>query len=162
MPKPDAGMFMIDLNLENPRPVNLTFEDNFLESISQDFNPHGMGHWVTEDGSMLIYIVNHRKDKDTVDSFEYIPSTKSLRYRKSFENPELYNLNNLVLFGVDKFYITRDRYCYSHKLKFLESVSRLPTGTIFYVDGTAAEIKLKIAADGIRYPNGIARSNDGR
>ena len=162
MPTVNAGVFLMDLNLDNPSPVNLTFEDNFMEGISQDFSPHGMGNWVTEDGSMVLYVVNHRRDRDTVDSFQYNPATKSLKYRKSFENPELYNLNNLVLVDLDKFYTTRDRYYKLFALKTIENIFRLPFGSVWFVDGSTAETTVKLAADGIKYPNGIAKSNNGR
>lgn len=162
MDKLDGGIFMLDLNLTNPVPVNLTFEDNFSEILSREFTPHGMGHWITENGSMILYVINHRGDKDTVYSFRYNPSTRSLKLRKSFEHPELYNLNDLVLVDLDKFYVTRDRHYKSEILKSIENVLGPPLAAVCYVDGTSPEIKVKVAASGFRMPNSIVKSNDDR
>ena len=80
VPPHRSGVYMIDLNSDIPKLVNLTFEGPYRESISPDFTPHGMGHWVTKDREMILYIINHRREGDTVDSFVYNPTKKSLKY----------------------------------------------------------------------------------
>ena len=87
MPPHRSGVYMIDLSSDNPQLVNLTFEGSYRESISPDFTPHGMGHWVTKDGEMILYVINHRRHGDVVDSFVYNPTKKPLKYRRSFESP---------------------------------------------------------------------------
>ena len=157
---------MIDLSSSNTatKLVNITFEGSYRETNSPDFTPHGMGHWVTKDGEMILYIINHRRRGDTVDSFIYNPQKKSLKYRKSFENPLLYNLNNLVLVDLDKFYATVDHYFKAALGRTAEELLRLSLGKILYVDGSSAvqELVIKVAMDGLKYPNGIAGSNDHR
>ena len=155
---------MIDLGSNDTvtKLVNVTFEGSYRETNSPDFTPHGMGHWVTKDGEMILYIINHRRRGDTVDSFIYNPNKKSLKYRKSFENPLLYNLNNLVLVDLDKFYTTVDHYFKRAGGRIAEELLRLPLGQILYVDGSGPELEIKAAMDGLKYPNGIAGSNDHR
>ena len=156
---------MIDLGRPNgtrPKLVNLTFEGSYRESNSPDFTPHGMSHWITKDGEMLLYIINHRRRGDTVDSFVYDPEKKSLKFQKTFENPMFHDLNDLALVDLDEFYVTIDIYFQSSFGKQVESLARLPLGRILHVDGRGSKDEVKVAADYLRYPNGIVRSNDGR
>jgi arylesterase/paraoxonase len=112
---------------------------------------------------MILYIINHRHGGDTVDSFIYNPKKKSLKYRKSFEDPLLYNLNDLVLVDLDKFYVTVNHYFLGKSGKIAEVLLRLPLGKILFVDGSVGqELKIKVAMDGLKQPNGIAGSNDHR
>ena len=153
---------MIDLGSNDTKLVNLTFEGSYREANCPDFTPHGMSHWVTKDGEMILYVINHRHRGDTVDSFVYNPKRKSLKYRKSFENPFLYNLNNLVLVDLDKFYITVDHYFKAKSGRTAEELLRFPLGQVLYVNGEGSELEIKVAMDGLKYPNGIAGSNDHR
>ena len=162
MPPHRSGVYMIDLSSDNPQLVNLTFEGSYRESISPDFTPHGMGHWVTKDGEMILYIVNHRRHGDVVDSFIYNPTKKSLKYRRSFESPLYHDLNDLTLVDLDQFYVTVDQYFSSKFGKVVEFLLRLPISCILYIDGSGSTDEVKVAMDGLKYPNGIARSNDGR
>ena len=165
LPPHRSGVYMIDLGSNDTATelVNITFEGSYRETNSPDFTPHGMGHWVTKDGEMILYVINHRHRGDTVDSFIYNPKKKSLKYRKSFEDPQLYNLNNLVLVDLDKFYVTVDHYFVGKGGRTAEELLRLPLGKILFVDGSAGqELKIKVAMDGLKYPNGIAGSNDHR
>jgi arylesterase/paraoxonase len=165
LPPHRSGIYMIDLSSNDTatKLVNITFEGSYRETNSPDFTPHGMSHWVTKNGEMILYIINHRHRGDTVDSFVYNPQKKSLKYRNSFEDPLLYNLNNLVVVDLDKFYVTVDHYFIGKGGRTAEELLRLPLGKILFVDGSAGrESKIKVAMDGLKYPNGIARSNDHR
>ena len=117
-----------------------------------------MGHWVTKDGAMILYFINHRKSGDTVESFRYDPSKKSLVHRRTFRSKQFFNLNDLVLVGLDQFYVTVDHY-FSNKAMFqLETYLRVPMAYVLYHDGEESFV----ASEGLKYPNGIAKSNDGR
>ena len=155
---------MIDLGSNDTatKLVNITFEGSYRETNSPDFTPHGMGHWVTKDGEMILYVINHRRRGDTVDSFTYDPQKKSLKYRKSFENPLLYNQNDLVVVDLDKFYVTVDHYFIGAIGRTAEDMLKLPLGRILYVDGSGQGLEVKMAMNGVRVPNGIAMSNDNR
>ena len=156
---------MIDLGSNDTatKLVNITFEGSYRETNSPDFTPHGMGHWVTKDGEMILYIINHRRRGDTVDSFIYNPQKKSLKYRKSFEDALFHDLNDLALVELDEFYVTIDIYLQTSLGKQVEFLAKLPLGRILYVNGKGStKSEVKVAADYLRYPNGIARSNDNR
>ena len=162
LPPHHSGIYMIDLGSNNTKLFNVTFEGSYRETNSPDFTPHGMGHWVTKDGEMILYIINHRRRGDTVDSFIYNPQKRSLKYRKSFENPLLSSLNDLVLIDLDKFYVTIDHYFSGLIGRIAEEVLRLPLGQVIYVNGGGLEMELKVATDSLKFPNGIAVSNDRR
>ena len=153
---------MIDLGSDKPKLVNLTFEGSYREHISPDFTPHGMSHWVTKGGEMIIYIINHRRNGDTVDSFIYDPTKMSLKFRRSFQSPLYHDLNDLVLVNLDEFYVTVDQYFQSGLGKILEVNLKLPFGQILYVNGGGPDEVVMVAMDGLRYPNGIAMSKDNR
>lgn len=152
--KQESGIFLLDLNQLSPEPVKLT-----LEGFSGTFRPHGVGHWVEPDGAMLLYVVNHVTGGDTVESFEYKPVAKKLIYRKTFRDPSLfYNLNDMVLVGLDRFYVTVDHYCTHPLLAKIETLLRVSWAYVLYFDGERA----MVASDSVKQANGIAKSNDGR
>ena len=156
--KPLARIFLLDLNLDHPEPVPLPLENFSVQT--HNLVPHGMAGWVSEDGKYLLYFVNHRKDGDTVESFEYHPSKPSLVYRKTFRDSEFRNLNDLVVVAEDKFYVSVDRYCTNKIMKTLETFGLLPwpVAPILYCNnGTVI-----VASEGMRYPNGVEKSRDGK
>lgn len=150
-----GGIYLMDLNLDSPQPVNLTMEG---PGTPTDFSPHGMSKWVGKDGSYYLYVINHQYDSDTVESFEYKPSEKKLVHRKTLRSPLLYNLNNLVVVGMDQFYATMDHYFANHILKVVETYLRVSLACVVYFDGE----KAMVASENLKYPNGITKSNDGR
>ena len=164
LPPHHSGVYMIDLSSNDTvtKLVNLTFEGSYRETESPDFTPHGMGHWVTKDGEMILYIINHRRRGDTVDSFVYNPKKKSLKYRKSFENPLLFSLNDLVLMDLDKFYVNVDHYFLGFTGRVTEEMLRLPLGQVLYVNGKEPKMEIKVVMSSLKFPNGIAVSNDHR
>lgn len=152
--KPErSGIFLLDLNAEEPEPVQLP-----LEGFKYNINPHGMSKWIGKDGSWYLYVINHRSDGDAVESFEYKPSAKKLIHRKTIQDPNLYNLNSLIAVDLDKFYATVDHYFKHSVLREIEIYSRMAMAHVAYYNGKKA-IK---ASDSIAFPNGISRSLDGR
>ena len=69
-------------------------------------------------------------------------------------DPLLYNLNNLVLVDLDKFYVTVDHYFVGKGGRIAEELLRLPLGKILFIDGSVGqELYIKVAMDGLKYPN---------
>ena len=162
MPPHRSGIYMIDLGLSKPKLVNLTFEGSYREHISPDFTPHGIGHWVTKDGEMILYVINHRRNEDIVDSFIYDPFKKSLRFRRSFRSSLFHDLNDLVLVDLDEFYVTIEHYFQTRIGITSEVLLKLPLGQVLHVNGKGSKEVVKVALDGVKSPNGMAKSNDGR
>ncbi len=148
---------MFDFNDPSSGPKKLTMDQTFLDSCP-DFTPHGVSQWIAGD-SVLLYIVNHRRGKDTIESFQYDPETLTLLHRKTFEDPLIYNVNDLEVVELDKFYLTNDRYFLSGFMKGIEGNLRLPLASVTYYDGEMGTSRT--VASGLRYANGIAKSTDG-
>lgn len=153
------GLYVLDLSNPTQGPKELLIEGGFPEQ-TQDFVPHGIGHWVLENGSVILYVINHRRTQDFVESFYYDPERLSLRHRKSFSHPLLRELNDLVLVALDEFYTSNDNYFDVEIFKTVEIYLRLPWATVtFYSDVTQ---EAKIVAWGLKFANGIAMSNNER
>ena len=161
IPAPDSCFYLFDMNHPDPhsqQPVRLEIEGDFNE---KEFFAHGMSHWITENGSIILYaIAHHRNNIDTVDSFLYNPDKPSLRYLNSFQDPLLRSANDLVMVAEDEFYATIFHYFDCPFLKNVEPYFRLPWKDVIHHNGKTDE--WKVAISGLTAPNGIAVSNNGK
>lgn len=157
--KPLAKIYAFDLISPKEGPMELTIDPTFINENDQ-FNPHGVGHWVTEDGEFLLYVVNHFKERDTIECFHYDVEGKFLKHRKSFQHSLLRNLNDIVIVGLDEFYVTVDHYFSIPIIQKVESLLALPLCTVVYYN--AGKQDVKVAAWGLKYANGIAMSTNNR
>jgi arylesterase/paraoxonase len=145
----------MDMTQDSPKPFNLTMVGL---GVPREFNPHGMGHWVGENGTYYLYVINHRLSGDVVESFEYKSLEKKLIHRKTFSSSLFCNLNDVVVVGVDQFYASMDHYFTNPYLILLETHLRVALGCVVYYDG----VKGMVASENLKYPNGITKSKDGR
>ena len=168
---PFQGLYFRDLEgvIEKPRPVMFMFdlekvEDGLVElkmDIDEEqFNPHGVGHWVTPEGHYIVYVISHQELRDTVESFYFIGEEKLLKHRVTFEHSLFRQLNDIVVVGLDEFYVTVDHYFSHPMMKQLEFRLRLPLSTVIYYNQLSGSVKA--AASGLGNPNGIAQSNNRR
>ena len=155
----ETNIFMFDLKAPSAGPQKLAIDGSFLEE-TPDFTPHGMGHWIDDDGLVYLYVINHRRESETVECFLYNAESLSLKHRKTFKDTLFSNLNNLVLVGLDEFYVTHDLFFNSFYMKILETHTGLSWGVVIYYNANRKESK--IAATSLSYPNGIAKSNSGK
>ena len=63
---------------------------------------------------------------------------------------------------LDKFYVTVNHYFLGLTGRTTEELLRLPLGQVLYVNGSGPEMEVKVAMDNLKFPNGIAVSNDRR
>ena len=159
VPKPEPNIYMFDLKSPSAGPQKLLIEGSFLRE-TPDFTPHGMGHWINSDGLVFLYVINHRRERDTIECFLYNAESLSLKHRKTIQHSLFYNLNDIVLVGLDELYATNDRYFHSHFLKDVETYLRLPWASVTYYNGNTNDAK--IVTTGLAYANGIAKSNNGK
>ena len=147
-------MFMFDFNTSEG-PIELT-----VDIDERQFNPHGIGHWVSAEGVYIVYVINHLDDRDTIESFYFNGVERQLQHRDSIEHPLLREMNDIVVVGLDEFYVTIDHYFSNTILKTVESLLRLPFCRVIYINKDSGTVK--IAAAGLIYANGIAKSNNER
>ena len=55
-----------------------------------------------------------------------------------------------------------DHYFKGKSGRIAEELLRFPLGQVLYVNGEGSELEIKVAMDGLKFPNGIAGSNDHR
>jgi arylesterase/paraoxonase len=90
-----------------------------------------------------------------VEIFEIADS--ALVHRESIAGSLLLSPNDLVAVGPRSFYATNDHGSRSEFGRLLEDYLRLPRANVVYFDGS----RFSVAADGLRYANGINVSPDG-
>ena len=149
-------MYMFDFNKVEDGLSELQLLDIDIEQ----FNPHGVSHWVTDEGDYIVYVISHQEERDTVESFHFISDEKRLKHRATFAHPLLRQLNDLMVVGLDEFYVTIDHY-FSHAVaKKVEAFLRLPLCSVVYYHEVSGTVMT--AASSLSYANGIAQSNNKR
>ena len=136
-------------------------EVEFLAQNSDDLYTHGINSWITDDGDILLYLIVHwRGNKDSVEVFQYSPSSLVVKHLRSFQHELLYELNSLVLVGEDEFFTTSFHHFHGAFLQAIEILFRLPIMHMTYFNGRTGEGKY--ATSGLNNANGLAISNNKR
>lgn len=120
----------------------------------KDFKPLGLDYY--EDGELRrLFVVNEAGP--AVEVFD-VAEDGGLTHLETFIERRLTSPNNVVAVGPRQFYVTNDvrpgRDALIAQLHFL---MRLGSGDIFFVDGDV----WRLAAEGLRFANGLALSPDG-
>jgi len=151
-----GGIWLYDLGGE-ALPVNMT------PLATAEFHPHGISLWPLPDGRGRLFVVNHPDEgrlppgegRQTIEVFDW--RADGLVYRATLADPLLVSPNGIVAVGVDTFYATNDHHWHGF-FRTIEDWLRLPLADVVYFDGA----KFRVAADGIRFANGINIAADGR
>lgn len=119
-------------------------------------SPHGLSVWKDpHSGISYLYIISHAT-VECVEVFEIIDSTE-IKYLKTITDASFTFMNDLVVVGLDKFYITKFAQ-YRENTKYqLEMFSRWRSGKVLFYDGN----KARSVMSGLNHPNGINISPDG-
>lgn len=144
---PDGAIYALDLTDPRAAPRVLT------SGLGFEFHPHGISVRETE-LSTRIWVINHRREMDTIEVFDYAQGT--LAHEMTLSDPLLINCNDLKAVGDDQFYVTHDHGSRSSFLNRLEDYSRLGRGYVTYFDGNHFTVK----ASGISFANGITLGDD--
>ena len=154
----NGSLYVLDLADPHKGPRQLKMEGNY--SVAHpDFTPHGISHWVTEDGSIYLYVVTHWVNrKDTVEIFQYYPDKESIRFVNSISDETMTILNDLVVLGKDEFYVTNYRYFSNNFLHTLEQFLCLPLTNVYHYKRG----KTRTVATNLRGANGINKSRNGK
>ncbi len=152
--KPVKGaLYSLNLNDSIPQPVNLT-----LDFPQNDFHPHGISLFTTEDGRKIIFVVTHRdNNQDAIEIFEY--KNDSLQHRESITDKLIISPNDVVGTGERKFYFTNDHNEKASAWRYIKDLLTIGTGNIGYFEGQDVRSTLQ---EEILYANGINISNDGK
>jgi arylesterase/paraoxonase len=146
-----GDIYLIDLNapLEQWALVPVT------PSSLEDFRPHGLGLFIDEEGTRSLFVVNHPADgPDEVVIFD-VDGRGRLSHRRTISDPLMVNLNDVQPVGAELFYATNDHA--EGTSVALQDYLMLDLTTLVYFDGS----RMRIAAEGLTYANGVNVSPDG-
>ena len=119
------------------------------------FKPLGLDYYEGE-GVRRLFVVNAAAN--AVELYD-VGEDGALAHLESFSEPRLTSPNNVAAVGPRAFYVTNDvkagRDSMLGNFRFL---TRAASGAVLFTDGTA----WRVAADGLRFANGVAVSSDGR
>ncbi|KAH0627442.1 hypothetical protein JD844_003148 [Phrynosoma platyrhinos] len=154
-PDKSGKILLMDLNEENPRPIELRISRGFdLAS----FNPHGISLYIDKDDTIYLFVVNHPQIKTTVELFKFVEDDNSLMHLKTIKHELLESVNDIVAVGPDSFYATNDNYFIEETLRTLETFLGLTwTNVVYY-----SPKEVKEMAGGFYSVNGINISPDGK
>jgi arylesterase/paraoxonase len=149
--KPVQGaIYALDLGVKGAIPRKLT------AGFDRDFHPHGISLYLDGSGKAFLFVINHAKAGHFVEIFEYASGV--LIHRESIAHPLMFSPNDLVAVGPRSFYVTNDHGFVSRSWQRMEDFIPLKRSFVLYYDGK----KMRVAAKGFGYANGINISADGK
>lgn len=156
-PNPQDGLYTFD-------PAHPEKGVAKLAGTPSDFHPHGISLYRGSDGALTLMAVNHRKaGGSSIDIFAVTEGKAAdgtpavtLAERTSIQSSLLFSPNAVAAVGPDRFYATNDHGSHTEFGTTLENWLALPRANVVYYDGQVP----RIAADGLRFANGIAASQD--
>lgn len=171
-PGPRGSLWLVEFNDESGSAKEMILED-YPES--KTFHPLGIAIWPSTSGSASnMFVVNHDKDKNTVEQFILDPAQPSTaKYVRTIQSRYLIAPNALALTSPTSFFVSND-HLFTRRLPgllgkvlpVLETFIGLPTAFIGHlsilhdVPGSAV-YRHTIPKLGLPFPNGIALSPDG-
>lgn len=145
-----GAIYAYDLKRAAPTLLNLT------PAADPDFRPHGLSLHVGEDGHDVLYVINHAGGRHSIEVYDLVGI--KLFHRATLSDPLLVTPNDLVAVGRDRLYVTNDHANAGGFGRALEDYLRRSISNVVYYDGE----RFTEVASGIRYPNGVNVSPDGK
>jgi arylesterase/paraoxonase len=141
-------------------------------SAANEFRPHGIDLFVAPGGRRTLFVVNHGRNRNG-QSFEEGHSVEifdlglgAFVHRGAMgtvRDPLIASPNDVAAAGPVQFYVTNDHGAGASLARTAEDLFRMRRGTVAHYDGAKpAGERLRVVADGLLYPNGIALSADHR
>lgn len=122
---------------------------NLTTTVNIKLNIHGITSRKNTDGSWTIFAINHAPDKDEVLVFKFINNHITLK--ETITSDIIYQLNDIVLVGDNRFIVTQDHYFKNKYMKLIENFARLGLSKMLYYDGK----KFTPLGPGFTFANGI-------
>ncbi|XP_064646235.1 uncharacterized protein LOC135499421 [Lineus longissimus] len=126
----------------------------------EKFTPHGISLWEEKNsGVVIVLVVNHPNyEADRVERFEYRLSDGRFTHVRSYSDPMIGMLNDVVMTSSKTFYSSNYLYSSVQWKRYIENIL-LSWGGVFYFNGK--DFKAVIPT-GFYMPNGLAKSRDGK
>ncbi len=129
---------------------------NLTSDLKFDFFPHGISFFAAPYGRKFLFVINHQMKKNRVEIFEF--RNDSLVHIETVTGDLMISPNDIAAAGPRQFYFTNDHGVRSELGRTLEDYLQLSGSNVVFFDGK----KMRIAASGIAYANGIWVSEDGK
>ncbi len=144
---------IFSVNLDDP--LDNTGWSDRTGGAPEAFEPVGLHLYVGEEGRRLFVVNAAAKSVELFD----VSGDGDLRHLETFEERRLTSPNDVVAVGPRAFYVTNDlEPGRDSLLGTAHFFARAASGALFYFNGTA----WRVAADGLRFANGVNISPDGR
>ncbi len=145
-----GGIYLLDPSAQDPKPQTVT------PAEPRDFRPHGVSlHRQGEEARL--FVINHRASGEHSVELFRITAENALEHLKTLRDPAFLYPNDIAALDGTRFYMTNNFGTSSAFGNAAEVLLRLPFSNLVYFDGEKAEV----AADGLRFANGIHLSDDG-
>ncbi len=128
---------------------------NLTAGLAFTFRPHGLSLYRGPGGRRLLFVINHQKERNTVEVF--LIGEKGLRHLETISDDLLISPNDIAAVGPRSFYFTNDHGSRSEFGRTMEEYLRLPRSNIAYYDGKG----VRVVAEGLRFANGIWADREG-
>ncbi|CAO4377303.1 unnamed protein product [Caenorhabditis nigoni] len=126
-----------------------------LEGNSQ-FLPHGISHWVLENGTVRLFLVVHSKDfQHSIVILDYDEKKKQLNHVRTIKDEQFVRPNDVLATGENSFLVANDGGSQSNVGNLLEIATGFHRGSLVHYDGKKSKPLLTNTAT-----NGIILSND--
>jgi arylesterase/paraoxonase len=170
--KPQGAIYGLDLEQDEPQPINLTAPllDLAAGSGTSDterrplirpngaFHPHGISLYASGGEEMRLFVINHDDDEHTRVEIFAAAGPRLTHLRTIADDAHLTSPNDLLAVGSEEFYLSNDHGFRVQPLQLIEDLLHLQRGSVVYFDGR----EFKTFASGIAYANGLALSPDGK
>ena len=158
-PPASAGIYLGLSDKPELTPQNLT------ASLGDTFRPHGISLYRAADGAKTLAAVNHpQADVSEIVLFDVVEERPnggapvvSLKLRTTIKDPLMPSANDVHLTGPNQFYASVDKGSQTKLGGQLETWLGLARSWVAYWDGS----KMSVAAEGLKYANGINGAADG-
>ncbi|KAI9230542.1 MAG: hypothetical protein DHS80DRAFT_21339 [Piptocephalis tieghemiana] len=133
-----------------------------IKGLDTEFVSHGFSIYPNSEDSLTLALINHAYTGSRVEFLDLERGSDQAVWRKTVgPNPELMPFpNSVVLTSPDSFYVTNDHAYTDGWKRTLEDLLFPAVTTVVSYDGI--HNTMAIAADELKYANGIAMSPDGQ
>lgn len=124
----------------------------------EGFYPHGLSHWIMNDGTVRLFVVVHSKSfKHSVVILDYDDKKKHFNHVKTIRNDKFIRPNDIVATGENSFLLSNDGGAQTELGNMWEALSGFFKGGIVYYDGNKSYYLMEN-----HVANGISLSRDGK
>ncbi|CAJ0570276.1 unnamed protein product, partial [Mesorhabditis spiculigera] len=129
-----SGLFTYSFPPPSDQPVRHDAQEVKIDNFSLNFAPFGLSVYSSK-GRLHLYIVNRAQQPNCVESFSYNREKRVATHRKSICDPKFTSLQDIVVVGPDRFFVTNTHYARHILLQTAEAAFQASSGSLYLFDG---------------------------